>query len=152
RRSDVWALGAVAYYLLSGQPPYVGPNQLQTLQALANGDPPPPLPDDVPPALREVVLRALARRASDRFVSAEAMQYALEDAAKTCGMATNAKVASFMAEPLRDRIEARRHALDLAVQAAADRSNVNRVLREAAAPESSRSLHANLVAPPRGAD
>lgn len=71
-RTDVYALGAVAYCCLTGRPPYVGDNPLQVMSQLVYGDLP-TLPPDVPPAVAALVLRALAKEPSQRFSSAAEM-------------------------------------------------------------------------------
>jgi serine/threonine protein kinase len=75
RRSDIYAVGAVLYHMLSGAPPFGG----QVLRFLVGDDsvklePLSPLPGD----LHEVVQRALSRDPDDRFPSAKAMLAALE--------------------------------------------------------------------------
>ncbi|MEU8818505.1 protein kinase [Actinoplanes sp. NPDC048796] len=69
---DVYALGVVAYHCLAGQPPFLGDNPVAIAMQHLN-EPPPPLPDDVPPAVQALVLRAMAKRPEDRFASAAAM-------------------------------------------------------------------------------
>ncbi len=128
-RADVWALGAILYHLYSGRPPYDGPNQLATLHQLTSGKPPPPLPASVPAPLAAVVRTALANDAALRFSTAAEMQRALEAAMIESGLTTsNADVARFTAEHLRDRVEARKVAIELALQAAAERGRVERLL------------------------
>jgi len=65
---DIYALGAILYHLLRGVMPYAG--QMRTaadvLAALRAG-PPAPLPDDVPPELRAICERAMARAPVDRY-------------------------------------------------------------------------------------
>ncbi|BCB91604.1 putative serine/threonine-protein kinase PknA [Phytohabitans suffuscus] len=64
--TDVYALGAVAYHALAGQPPFVGDNPVAV--AMMHLDTPPPdLPADVPPAVRAVVLRSLEKDPADRY-------------------------------------------------------------------------------------
>lgn len=70
--SDLYSIGVVCYELLTGEPPFVGESVLEV--ALKHiRDPAPELPSDIPPAVRELVARALAKRPEDRFADAEAM-------------------------------------------------------------------------------
>ena len=67
--TDIYALGAVAYHCLAGRPPFDGDNALQVaLRHLE--DEPDPLPDDVPPPVRALVGRAMAKNPADRYESA----------------------------------------------------------------------------------
>jgi eukaryotic-like serine/threonine-protein kinase len=69
--SDVYALGVVAYECLSGRRPFNGPHALAV--ALAQWlDAPPPLPGDVPAAVRELVARAMAKDPARRPADAAA--------------------------------------------------------------------------------
>ncbi|MEU4717583.1 protein kinase [Micromonospora purpureochromogenes] len=77
--TDVYALGAVAYYCLTGQPPFVGENPLQVALRHAQEEPA-PLPPSTPPAVAEVVARALAKSPGDRWPSAAALADAALDA------------------------------------------------------------------------
>ncbi|MFI6265126.1 protein kinase [Micromonospora sp. NPDC051006] len=77
--TDMYALGAVAYYCLAGQPPFVGANPLEV--ALRHQqDEPAPLPPGTPPAVVELVTRAMAKRPADRFGSAAEMARAAAEA------------------------------------------------------------------------
>jgi len=68
--TDIYALGAVAYHCIAGQPPFDGDNALQVaLRHLE--DEPEPLPENVVPlAVRELISRAMAKHPEDRFTSA----------------------------------------------------------------------------------
>jgi serine/threonine-protein kinase len=82
--TDIYALGAVAYHCVAGRPPFDGDNALQVaLRHLE--DEPDPLPDDVPPAVRALIARAMAKDPGDRFASAA--EFA--DAALAAAGATN---------------------------------------------------------------
>jgi serine/threonine-protein kinase len=82
--TDVYALGAVAYHCLTGEPPFSGDNPLQVaLKHLQ--DPPPPLPDDIPAPVRTVVERALAKDPADRYPSAAALAAAARAALAATG-------------------------------------------------------------------
>ncbi|MBM7490044.1 serine/threonine-protein kinase [Micromonospora luteifusca] len=77
--TDVYALGAVAYFCLAGQPPFHGDNPLAVALRHAQ-EPPPALPPGTPPAVAAVVARALEKRPADRFGSAADMAAAAADA------------------------------------------------------------------------
>ncbi len=67
--TDIYALGAVAYHCICGEPPFDGDNALQVaLRHLE--DEPEPLPAHVPPAVRELIARAMAKQPADRFATA----------------------------------------------------------------------------------
>jgi serine/threonine-protein kinase len=77
-RSDLYSLGATAYFLLTGQPPF-GRNSRQALAAHRWEVPTAPdrLRPDVPADLQTVVLRCLEKDPEQRYESAEALAKAL---------------------------------------------------------------------------
>jgi serine/threonine-protein kinase len=83
-RSDVYSLGAVGYFLLTGHPPFVRQTAVQTLAAHIYESPALPSREaDVPADLEAVVLRCLEKDATGRFPDAESMERALAQ----CGCA-----------------------------------------------------------------
>ncbi|MCB9893137.1 MAG: protein kinase [Planctomycetes bacterium] len=71
-QSDVYALGAVLYQILTGHPPYEGPMAALIVQQVLSG---PPLrvtvrEKNVPPELEALVEKAMAREKQDRIGSA----------------------------------------------------------------------------------
>ena len=83
QRSDLYSLGAVAYHLLTGRPPFNGVGRLAVLIAHAHNPVVPPsliLPG-IPEDLEHVVLRCLAKDAADRFADAESLERALRECA-----------------------------------------------------------------------
>jgi serine/threonine-protein kinase len=78
-RSDIYALGAVAFFLLTGEPPFRGTNlvELITAHATRPAVPPSTLNAMVPADLDRIVLVCLAKRPGDRFASAADLARAL---------------------------------------------------------------------------
>ena len=75
QRSDVYALGAVAYQLLTGRPPFVGKSTLEVLMKVLQKDPAPvrKLAPNVPVDLATVVTRCLEKDPRHRYSSARAL-------------------------------------------------------------------------------
>jgi serine/threonine protein kinase len=69
--TDVYALGALTFHCIAGHPPFEGANALQIAFQQVH-DEPPPLPEDVPAAVRALVSRAMAKQPTDRFPDAAA--------------------------------------------------------------------------------
>jgi serine/threonine-protein kinase len=74
-RADVYALGACMYHALTGRPPYDAPTAARLLAAVAGTEPAPLdlLRPGLPPALRAIVVTAMARDPAARFPSARIM-------------------------------------------------------------------------------
>ncbi|MEP7028934.1 MAG: protein kinase [Candidatus Eisenbacteria bacterium] len=75
--SDVFALGVVLYEMLSGRPAFAGKNARERLEAVRGGDVVAPLPASIPPALAQVVARAMERTPGERYAGAGAFLQAL---------------------------------------------------------------------------
>ena len=86
-RSDVYSLGVVVYEMLLGRPPFNGDTPTST--ALAHVNEPAPAPQELAsrfgPAVREVVLKALAKEPEDRFQTAGELVHALASASPEPG-------------------------------------------------------------------
>jgi serine/threonine-protein kinase len=87
RRADIYSVGALAYELLTGRPPFEKPTAQQLLSAHVLETPAPPasLRADVPPALGALVMRCLEKEKDSRWQTAEAMLEPLEVAATPSG-------------------------------------------------------------------
>ncbi|MEV4416020.1 protein kinase [Catellatospora sp. NPDC049609] len=75
-RSDVYALGVVAYECLTGRRPFTAENPFAAAMMRIN-QPPPPLGPDVPPPVVALVERALASDPDARWASAAALGAAI---------------------------------------------------------------------------
>jgi serine/threonine-protein kinase len=89
-RSDVYALGAMTYEMLLGEPPFTGPTA-QAIVAKVMTEKPAPLlsrRDRIQPHVEYAVLTALEKLPADRFESTAAFAAALENPAFTVSSRT----------------------------------------------------------------
>jgi eukaryotic-like serine/threonine-protein kinase len=82
-RADLYALGAMAYEMLTGRPPFTG--SPQAVMAAHITAPPPALPATIPTGVGALVLRCLAKRPQDRYPTADALLEAVEAQLSTGG-------------------------------------------------------------------
>jgi serine/threonine-protein kinase len=80
QRSDIYALGAMFYEMLAGQPPYVGPNPLAVMNERLLHDPEPArkLNREISAQQEEILMRALEREPRHRYATALEMAWDLE--------------------------------------------------------------------------
>lgn len=78
-RSDIYSLGALGYFILTGQPPFAGRSGVKMLAAHLYESPQPltVLRLDVPADLEAIVLRCLAKKPEERFPDVESLDAAL---------------------------------------------------------------------------
>lgn len=82
--SDIYSLGALGYYLLTGQPPFLRPSAVQTITAHLTdiAIPPSKLRPEIPADLEQVILTCLEKSQGRRFPDGGRVEQAL--ASCTC--------------------------------------------------------------------
>ncbi|MGI5521393.1 protein kinase domain-containing protein [Micromonospora sp. CA-259024] len=113
---DIYALGAVVYHCLAGGPPYQGENAVAVALRHLEEEPP-PLPEDVPAAVRQLVATAMAKEPTHRFPTAAAMATAAQALADSAELRAATGVTVIASRP--GHQAARRSALGAAVGRAA---------------------------------
>jgi len=80
-RTDIYSLGAVTYYMLTGRPPFVGGRLVELVDAHAHQEPIPPSQHnpEVPGDLEQVIHRCLAKDPADRFQDMSELAHALSE-------------------------------------------------------------------------
>jgi serine/threonine protein kinase len=80
QRSDIYALGAMLYEMVTGEPPFSGPNPLAVMNERVLTDPKPArkLNVEISPQLQEILQRALERDPRHRYPTALEMAWELE--------------------------------------------------------------------------
>jgi serine/threonine-protein kinase len=82
-RGDLYSLACVAYYLLSGRPPFEDDNPVMLVVAHSQ-TPAPRLEEigvDIPQDLSDIVMKCLSKNPADRFQTPRELQQALENCA-----------------------------------------------------------------------
>ncbi|OBI52232.1 serine/threonine protein kinase [Mycobacterium kyorinense] len=87
-RSDVYAVGIMAFELLTGEPPFTGDSPLSVAYQRLDSDVPAPstVIDGVPSEFDELVARATARDPADRYADAADMRAELDDIVEEMGL------------------------------------------------------------------
>lgn len=78
-RADIYSLGAVGVFLLTGKPPFNGDTALALL--IAHASEAPPALTNAPPDLAAVLYRCLAKKPDERYANAAELEQALEQCA-----------------------------------------------------------------------
>ena len=80
-RSDVYSLGVVMYEMISGRVPYDGENPVAVVMQHINGQMqlPSALNPNTPKGLEQIILKAMARQPKDRYPTATAMLYDMDE-------------------------------------------------------------------------
>lgn len=78
-RADIYALGAMMYHALTGQPPFEGDSPVAVMLAHAKDPvvPPSQVVPSIPADLEAVVMRCLAKKAADRYPDVRSLGEAL---------------------------------------------------------------------------
>ena len=87
RPTDIYGLGAVAYYTLTGRAPFLGHTAMEVMVAHARDPvtPPSEFRPDLPRDLEAVILRCLAKNPNDRYPDTPSLAKALD----ACAEASN---------------------------------------------------------------
>jgi serine/threonine-protein kinase len=120
RRNDIFALGTVMYEMLAIKRLFQRDSDFLTFKAITEE----PIPDikdrrpDLPPALRSVIIQALARDPHGRFGTAKTFADAIRAAmAPMGGPATRSELARFLSSDFADELTARAEILAAANEA-----------------------------------
>ena len=103
-RADVYALGVTFYEMLAGRPPFDGETDFAVMTAQVSALPPDPRQfyPHIPASVVEVLHKALAKAPDERYVSAEALGKALEEAVARPVRPATQVVPAFSPAPVRE--------------------------------------------------
>ncbi|MDP1830114.1 MAG: serine/threonine-protein kinase [Archangium sp.] len=119
RRCDVFALGIVAWELLTLRRLFKRENELATMQAITAGEAQRPdrFREGIPPAISKVVMKALSVPRTERFATADELRRALEAAADDVGIRHGAdEVAAYVRGLMDDLLKSNEAAVKEAVE------------------------------------
>ncbi len=108
RRSDIFGMGIVLHEMLTGERLYKRESDFEAMVAIVSEDAPAPSKSrpEISAALDALVLKALAKKADDRYANAEEMVEAIEAlAAKEAHVLSNSGLARYMRGLFGQRVE-----------------------------------------------
>ena len=84
-RSDIFSLGVVLYEVSTGRRPFRGESHREIIESIKTTEPRPPrqIDDTIPKELERICLKALSKRASERYTTAKDMAEDLRDFLQT---------------------------------------------------------------------
>ena len=102
-RADIYALGAMIYFALTGQPPFTGESAFEVMMAHARDPvvPPSQIVPGLPEDLERVVLRCLAKKPGERYPNVKALGEALVACASASEWGRNRAEAWWTAQGMR---------------------------------------------------
>ncbi len=101
-RSDIYALGATLFHLVTGAVPFNGESSVEIVEKKERGVYPPArsLNPDVPEALDDIIARTLARKPADRYQTVSEMIVDLERSQLSARLPSFVNVDSAMQDPV----------------------------------------------------
>ena len=128
-RSDIYALGATLYHLVTGEVPFSGANHLEVVEKKSLGVflPASALNPEVPPVLDEIIEKMLARDPRDRYQTASELIIDLERSRLASPVLSFADIELAMQDPAAQRYlasTAEPTRLDVSADGAANRPEV----------------------------
>ena len=106
RRADLYAVGAILYELLTGQPPFTGDDLMTILSRILTAPltAPRTLAPGLPLVVEQIILKLLARDPNDRYASADEVLAALPAEAESEPVAVDSTAAERASLTLLERI------------------------------------------------
>jgi eukaryotic-like serine/threonine-protein kinase len=101
QRADIFSFGAVLYEMLSGVQPFRRDSDLGTLAAIVRDEPPALDAARIPPAVRQVVKRALEKNPEARYASGGELVSALASVPRAVGLAAQRPDGGWLQAPRR---------------------------------------------------